>query len=153
MALPALQADYLFVGAQIVERIRATVPEIAPSDVMQIDEMDQADKRQAARGGVAFVLWDGDAFAQAQAGQALSGGAHLVQQVWTVLLLVRNAAQQPGAPRNDSAGPLLAKVHKALAGWTPPGAALPMHRTNGRRPDYKPNSGLYPLTFSIPLHL
>jgi hypothetical protein len=152
MATPALQADYLFVGPLIVDRLRATVPQIAPTDVMRIEELAQAGTGQAARGPLAYVLWDGEQFPQAQ-GQAMQGAAQQAVQLWTVVVQVRNASQVQDDARNTSAGPLLSAVHLALAGWKPEGAVHALHRVPGHKPNYQPNSGLYPLTFGIALHL
>ena len=76
-----------------------------------------------------------------------------MRQIWTAIVVVRNSAQHDGNARNVEAGPLLAQVHSALAGWVPPGAFRPLQRVQGRRAQYTPNVGLYPLTFELALTL
>lgn len=153
MALPALQADYLFVGQAIVARIQSAVPQIAPTDVMLIEQISQAGAQQGPRGPLVWVLWEGEQFAQGEGRQAMDGGAQQSTQLWTVILHVRNASQVQDDARNATAGPLLSALHRALAGWRPDGVVRGLHRAPGRRPDYQPNSALYPLTFGISLHL
>lgn len=151
MGTPALANDYLFVGALIVARIREAVPAIASQDVMAIEDL-AALGGDSTRSPVAFVLWENDRFPPAE--EARGGRSQAVHQAWTVVLSVRNASQVQADARNQMAGPLLSALHGALAGWVPPGCARPLVRAQGgKRPDYRINSGLYPLTFEILLNL
>jgi hypothetical protein len=153
MSTPALLLDYLFASALLQARLRAVVPELAPAGAVEgITELAQAMER-SIQGPKAFVLWEGDTFDTSPQGQALQGRAQIVRQAWTVLLGVRHAAQADLEARNSAAGPLLSAIHKAVAGWTPAGAPRPFTRAQGRRPQYTPNVGLYPLTFELVLHL
>ena len=100
-----------------------------------------------------FVLWEGDQVEANDQGRAGLGRSQIVRQQWTVLLAVRNAAQNDPAARNESAGPFLALIHKTLSGWAPEGSARPFLRSQGRKATYTANVGLYPLTFDLSLHL
>jgi hypothetical protein len=145
MASPLLE-DYLFLVAQIVARLKAQLPEL---DVLPIEAMAQATER-SVRTSTAFVLWEGDRFSD----QAGDGRSTAVVQSFTVVLAVRNADQVDKDARNLHAGPLLSRLHKAVAGWAPEGVYRNFRRANGpRRPNYGPNVGLYPLTFEINLVL
>lgn len=154
MGTPALLLDYLFAGAAIEQRLRSQVAELAGADAVRaVDQLAQAVERSIT-GPTAFVLWEGDAFDTGERGRAAGGTSQIVRQQWTVLLAVRHAGQKaPGAARNESAGPLLAAIHKALAGWIPEGAFRPLQRTQGRRATYTANVALYPLAFDLPLTL
>lgn len=145
MASPLLE-DYLFLVPLIVERVKVQLLEL---DVLPIEAMAQAQER-SVRTSTGFVLWEGDRFAE----QAGDGRSQTVVQSFSVILAVRNADQVDRAARNLQAGPLLGRIHKALAGWTPEGAFRSFRRANStRRPNYGPNVGLFPLTFEIGLNL
>ena len=144
-----LLLDYLFLGPLITERLRAVVTGLDQVD--GIEELAQASEAKVI-GSRAFVLWDGESFA-GEPGRAGGGARQIVTHTWTVLLAVRNASQVDPAARNTSAGPHLSAIHKALAGWTPDGVFRPFIRVNGRKPNYRANVALYPLTFSIDLTL
>lgn len=145
MALPAMLDDYLFLGAVLQERIRAQLGEDLV--VGSADELAQALGGNLAR-TTAFVVWNGERVSD----DARGGASAMLQQRWLVLLGVKNASQQPGA-RNKNAGPLLARLHKAIAGWTPDGVGRPFKRATGNAPSYTPGAGWFPLTFSISLSL
>jgi len=159
MAVPELIDNYLFVGARMVERLRDQLPalglDIAPQDVMVIEDRDQLAASGAAAGVTIFVLWDGEAFPQGDRAQADTSPTQLVRQIWTVMVKVRHVGQQRlDDEHNAAAGRWLSAVHRALAGWTPAGLHRPLRRSQAPgRPDYRANEGLYPLAFSVPMHL
>jgi hypothetical protein len=149
MGLPALEADYLFLAPLIEARLLDQVPDI-PVDVCETaDQVLKADTRQR----VLMVLWAGDRIDTADGGNARAGASQLVHQRWLVMLGLKNVGRAPDA-RNTRAGPLLSKVHKALAGWTPDGAARAMRRTNAPlQPTFTESKAVYPLGFEITLSL
>ena len=152
MSNAAALLDYLFVRGLIQARLADQEPLLATGNVSGVEDLAQAVER-GLRDTTAFVLWEGDVFDTSEQGRAGAGKNQLVQQQWSVILAVRNADQNDADARNASAGPLLAQVHKALAGWVPEGAFRPLLRVQGRRANYTPNVGLYPLTFALPLSL
>lgn len=145
MANALLLADYLFLQGLIQERLATQLGNDLP--VQGIENLAQVTDANLARDTL-FVMWDGERFPD----DATGGASTLVQHRWLVLLAVKNARQTKDA-RNESAGPLLSRVHKALAGWTPEGAFRPFRRANGRQPSYSASVALYPLTFVIQLTL
>lgn len=153
MSTPALLLDYLFARTLIQARLGDQVAELAASGAVQgVEEFAQALERSISA-PTAYVLWEGDLFPTGDSSSAAGGKSQIVTQQWSVLLAVRNAAQAERDARNASAGPLLSSIHKALAGWTPEGAFRPMRRLPGRRANFSPNVGLYPLTFGLTLTL
>lgn len=147
----AIESDYLFVAQPVIERLRARVQGIPPTDVVQIEDIGQADG--GARSPLIYVLWEGDKLPAEDDTRALQSAAQQVHQLWTVLLYVRNSSQVDLAARNTGAGRLLSQIHFALAGYRPDGCVRPFARVQGRAAQYRTNSALYPLTFSIPIHL
>lgn len=149
MTLPTnpLHDDYLFLAPLIRERVAAQVPGLPVEGVAELAQIvDSQDQRPQ----VAFVLWSGDRFPDT----AMGGEATVLFQQWDVWLRVRNASPTNLDAHQETAGPLLSRVHKALAGWKPPGTwRAGMRRTVGPRPNYQRVSGLFPLTFEIPLNL
>lgn len=153
-ALIDLGTNYLVLQPLIEAQLRS---ELAADKipVEGIEEIAQAGAEDQ-RPKVVFVCWAGDRFPQAESGRVLSTGAQLVYQQWLVMLHLRNAGQINRDARNAQAGQLLARLHRALSGWSPvsqPGSPLRFRRITGPKPDYTKVSGLYPLAFEIPLQL
>lgn len=145
MANPAMAADYLFMQGVIAQRIEELVQQVKARGIDALAQATEAEVREPT----AYVLWEGERFPD----QRGDGTSVMVEQRFSVLLAVRNASQADKDARNGLAGPLLSKLHQALAGWKPEAAQRPLKRTNGRPPIYLPNTGLYPLTFAILLNL
>lgn len=153
MSNAALLLDYLFAGELIRARLREQVAGLGAEDSVQgIETLAQAVEKNIQAPTV-FVLWEGDAINTSELGSAGAGRSQLLRQQWTVLLAVRNATQNDPKARNESAGPFLSAIHKALAGWAPEGTVRPFVRAQGRKANYTANVGLYPLTFDLPLNL
>ena len=153
MSNAALLLDYLFAGQLIQARLRMVVPGLAAVDAVQgIEQFAQAVERNITA-PTAFVLWEGDNVVASDSGRAAGGRSQIINQQWTVLLAIRNAAQHPQDAHNLAAGPFLSAIHKALAGWAPDGALRPFTRAQGRKASYTANVGLYPVSFELPLHL
>lgn len=140
-----LLTDYLFVQDLIKARLSSELGKELP--VHGIEELAQVTEANITRDTL-FVLWDGERVADT-AGNATRT---MLTHRYTVFLAVKNARQTKDA-RNESAGPMLSRVHKALAGWAPVAGARPLVRTNGRQPNYRASVALYPLTFAITLTL
>lgn len=145
MGLPALAADYLFVGPQMVARLLDQVPDIAVEMVERPDQVLEADKR--AR--VLMVMWGGDRFGD----EARAGGSQVVYQRWMVLLGI-NSVAPAAAARNTAVGPMLSQVHRALAGWAPDGSPRSLRRANAAlQPLFTQSKAVYPLGFELQLTL
>ena len=73
----------------------------------------------------------------------LSGTAQKIEQVWTCVVVVKDA--------ENEAGPLISKVIQAMSGWQPAGTTFsPFRRVKSKlNHDYSPSSTFYfPLAFS-----
>jgi hypothetical protein len=149
MTTPAILEDYLFVAPLLAARLESLLPEI-PVDVCETeDQVLKADRR--AR--VLMVMWAGDRVDAGDNGRAREGASQLVHQRWLVVLGLNNVAKGADA-RNVAAGPLLSRVHKALAGWTPLGAGRALRRASAPlRPTFTESKAVYPLGFEITLSL
>jgi hypothetical protein len=141
------QEDYLYLQPLIAQRLREQMPDLVAYGVQSMDQILATELRQP----IAFVLWDGERFKDT----SRAGGSTISSQRWAVMVAVANANQDAqDAPLHNEAGPLLAKAHAALAGWTPESiAGRSFKRVNGRSPIYSPNAGIYPLTFEIDINL
>lgn len=148
MGLPALAADYFFMGPLIKARLEDQVPDI-PVDLCETaDQVLAADRRVA----VLMVMWAGDRFVDTEGGRASAGASQSLHQRWLVALGINNVGA--GDARNVRAGPTISKVHKALAGWTAEGAARPLRRANAAlMPQFTPQKAIYPMGFEQPLTL
>ncbi len=147
MANAKMLTDYLFMQGVLQKRVEVELKAL-DMPVGGIQELGEATEANLVRSTV-FVMWQGDRFGDTAEG----GRSQLLHQQWLILLAHVNARQDRNA-HNDSAGPTLSALHKAIAGWTPPDAFKPFRRVQGIRPSYRPGkAALYPLTFEIPLTL
>ena len=149
MGLPAFEADYLFLAPLIQARLESQVPDI-PVDVCErADQVLAADRRQR----VVMVMWAGDRPDTSDTGRAGAGASQLIHQRWLVMLAISSVGKQPDA-RSAGAGRALSQLHKALAGWTPEGAARAMRRALAPlQPTFTDSKAVYPLGFEITLTL
>ena len=133
--------DWLHVGAQMVERLRASVPELRQVRMaVSIAELGEITPAAPA----AWVVWDGDQIAD----DARSGASQSVDQRWLVVLIVRSAKEaDAGGGVVTEAGPLMSEVLSALMGWTPMGG-MALRRTTAPTPGYQAGYGYYPLAFT-----
>jgi hypothetical protein len=145
MATLPIHSDHLFAGEQIRQRLQEKMPDLPVDGIERMAQAGKEDLRQRA----AYVMWDGERFSSV----VPSVGTVDVVQTWLVVLHVRHASALDKDARNGMAGPLLSRLHKALAGWTPEGAFRPLQRVNGGRPSYTAQSALYVLAFELPLGL
>lgn len=143
MGLPALLADYWFLAPLIKARLEDQVSD-APVEICEtVEQIYAADRREA----VLLVMYAGDAVGAAAAG----GKSVKLKQRWMAILALNNVARAADA-RQVKGGPVLSRMHTALAGWTPLGCAHPFMRANAPlRPDHTQNKALYPLGFEIEL--
>ncbi|MDO9094437.1 MAG: hypothetical protein Q8R98_04290 [Rubrivivax sp.] len=148
MGLAALLDDYLFVGPLMKRRLELQVPDI-PVDVCETaDQILAADKRAQ----LLQVMYAGDRFVESDDGRA-SRASQVVHQRYLVCVALNHVGQEKDS-RHLRAGPLMSLVHKALAGWTPDGAARPFVRANAAlRPQITPQKAIYPMGFEISLTL
>lgn len=148
----AVLLDYLFLQGRVMDRIESIVNADAKNvEIKPIEDLRQATEANV-RDNLIYVLWDGDQFASGDGGRAGSS-SQIVTQTWSIVYAKRSADQHDRAARNSSSGPMLATLHKAIAGWTPEGTFRPFRRVNGRKPSYLASVALYPLSFSIDLTL
>lgn len=145
MGLPALAADYLFIGPLMVARLQDQVVDIAVEMVERPEQVLEADKR--AR--VLMVMWGGDRFGD----EARAGASQVLVQRWMVLLGL-NSVAPAAAARNLAVGPMLSQVHRALAGWAPEGSPRALRRANAAlQPLFTQSKAVYPLGFEVQLSL
>ncbi len=143
MGLPALHADYLFAAPLIKARLEEQVPDTPVEVCETVEQLLAADRREC----VVMVMWAGERFG---AGVATH---QQVSQRWLVILALNNVGLLPDA-RQVRAGPMLSRLHRALAGWKPEGAVRSFERAQAdMRPDIRPQKALYPLGFELSLNL
>lgn len=149
MGLPAFEADYFFLGPLLQQRLQAVLPGIPVEVCEHPSQVLQADKREQ----VLMVMWAGDRVIDNEDGRSSGGRSQALEQRWLVML-ARNDVSKQASTRIAAAGPTLSKVHKALSGWTPEGAARPMKRMNAPlQPTFTESKAVHPLGFGILLNL
>ena len=133
--------DYLAIQDLIVDRLAEEIEEATVSDWSDYASMEESRIPTPA----IYVIYQGDLFGQ-------SGGRGAVQRVdhmWGVVVVVRNVANRRGDQIRETAGPIMAKVIKALSGWTPSEESFrPLERRQAKEPYYSAVVGYFPLMFS-----
>lgn len=134
--------NYLAAEQLIITRLKETVPELV--DVS--DWSDYASINEAAiRTPSAYVLYLGDRPREAGG----KGEVQRADQIWGVMIVVRNVAQRPGGGEiRETAGPLMMRTLRALMGWQPAPQYRPLERMPAPRPDYRDSVGYFPLQFA-----
>lgn len=146
MANVYLEADYFFVQQIIVDRLKDVLPELPVRGIDSLASATENDVRDA----VVYVLYEGERFTD-DSGNGLSNA---MRQRYAVMLTVEHKRQNDDAGRNAAAGPLLSRLHKALAGYTHEQLRTrTFKRVNGRAPIYTPGTAIYPLTFEVLVNL
>jgi len=136
--------DYLVGEPLLVERLKASLPELRY--VLTADTLESA-KDWTKATPVAHVIYMGDEVPQGAAAQG-GGPAQLTHQLWMVVLVVKHAGTvTTGEGARRKAGPLIAKMLKALTGWAPGQGLTALRRAPGAKPGYRDGYGYYPFTF------
>lgn len=149
MGQPAFVENYLFVGPLIAARLVDQVEGLPADHIEAASQLVGDDQRRQ----VAKVMWAGDRVDTSDSGRARDGASQIVHQRWLVALLLRNEGQQLDA-RHATAGPLLSRIHRALAGWVPEGGMRPLRRAQAPlSPTLTEVHAVYPLGFEITLTL
>lgn len=136
--------DYLFCEPLIIERIRAELPELV--EVLSAGELARVQDDKPICPAV-YVIFSGDVISDSV--ESTGGIRRVVQattQLWTVVLAVQLADGRGLAEEtNAEAGPLLAKLSRALQGWMPEdGLTKPMKRAaQPLQPLYEPDGYAY----------
>lgn len=137
--------NYLSAEQLIVTRLKERVPELVGAfSAADLDSVQEAKQTHPA----AHVLYYGDRIVEGS-GRSSIGDCQTVDQVWYVILVVKNARTQltNEAARAD-AGPLILKILKALQGWQPSPEHSPMKRVNGAAPGFKSGFAYLPFCFT-----
>jgi hypothetical protein len=140
-----LTDNFLTLEALLVARLKANFDGSAKV-------LTAADLKGAATLGqfapAVFVMYDGYRL-PGEGGSANQGGAQMLDQLWTIVVVVRNVADPLNnqGVRND-AGALLATLFAALLGWKPGPAFRPLRAANPPRPSSADGVGYFPSSFS-----
>lgn len=132
--------DYLAVIPLVVAQLKDALG----SDVQVLEAADLAGLEEAQQPTPAVhVIYDGDVV-----GESLSNGKQAIDHRLMLVVVVDNTRQGDGGESSrQEAGPLMASVIKAVAGWKPSNDYSAMKRTNGLRPGYTDRHAYFPLVF------
>lgn len=145
-------ADYLSAEPAIVERLKDQVPELrkveGATELAAITERDFPNLQTPA----AYVVYAGDRVGGGTSDSARQGRDQVVQQVWAVVLAVRNVREvTTGAAIRAQAGPLITAVLSALAGWEPIPELRALRRIQGAGPVWGKGVAFFELRFEAQL--
>ena len=131
--------DYLFIEPLLVERINAEVPGLKA--VLTATEMAEIlETRQITPAVHVVYLGDGKPAGPAKATR--------VTQMWAAVVAVHHADPKgDGAGARRIAGPLIAKLLRALSGWVPHPIVTPLERSTPIPSRFSNGYGYYPFVF------
>lgn len=140
-------ADFLATEAAIVNRLQSLSAELRHVE-SRVDS--ETSPGQDVPAPAAFVEYIGSRLPQGDGAQAGDGAVQEILLGFMVTLVVRRAGSD-GAKLRREAGPLIAAIFGALAGWLPDDEGRPLTCVAIERPSYKPNYAYFPLVFQRPM--
>ena len=143
MSNPELQ-DYFAAESPIVEQLKASVTQVS-GRVYTFSDVNNIEESQKNFESALHVLHGGDKLGRSGS----DGRAQVFDQVWIVVVAVRNARDQTsGALLRDVAGPIICEVLRALQGFKPSDYHGELHRFETIEPVYKAGFAFFPLAFT-----
>lgn len=138
--------NLLSAEALITARLISQVPELLDSvfSAADLEGVTSAGQKTPA----AHVFYFGDRIVEGPGGRSSQGDMQCVDQVWYVVLAVRNVkTQATGVDARLEAGVLMKKVLKALQGFQLSPEHSPLKRVAGAPPGFKAGFLYLPLCF------
>ena len=134
-----LITDYFVCESQIVDRIKAQIPELkSVSTPFNLEDALESSQNSPA----VYVIYAGDVVNGNSVG---NGESRTISQRWLIVLAVRKAnsqLQQTSSIRGD-AGVIIPKLLNALQGWKPNAACRNIARVPGAPPPAASSSFAY----------
>lgn len=139
--------NYLAAEQLIIERLKKEITEFV--DVSNWTDYSTI-KETAISTPSAYVLYRGDRPLEAGG----KGAVQRVDQLWAVVIVVRNVTQKRGGENiRETAGPLMMRTLRALMGWQLADQYRPLERVPAPEPTYGDFVGYFPLQFTTGLIL
>lgn len=137
--------DYLVLEDLLVARIKDAMPELkAVMTAMDLSGVQAVRQVEPA----AHVIYLGDTVGEGSNAQGGTGAAQVAAQQWMVVLVVKFAGTvTTGHGNRKIAGPLIAKLLKALCGWQPAAPMTALRRTHAPKVGYDNGYAYYPYAF------
>ncbi|MBY0572052.1 MAG: hypothetical protein K2P84_00090 [Undibacterium sp.] len=139
--------NYLMLEDLLVQRLTDELPELkAILTAMDLSSV-QANRQMES---AAHVIYMGDEVGSGHLTQGSTGAAQVTAQIWMVVLVIKFAGTvSTGKGNREKAGPLIAKLLKALCGWQPaaPMTALRRIGTSNLKVGYDNGFAYYPFQF------
>lgn len=139
-----LIVDYFSVETDIVERIKASMPELkSVLTPFNLEDMQESSQNTPA----VHVIYAGDNITQNSVGQ---GASRVITQKWLIVLAVRYSGSQlqKTSEIRSNAGQLIPKLLGCLQGWKPNESSRPLVRSAGAPPPgYSAAFAYFPFMF------
>jgi hypothetical protein len=135
--------NYLSAEQAIISRLKTTFPDFSQRVFAAVDLAGVTEAAQVTP--AIHVLYNGDKVVDG-GGRSSTGEVQCIDQMWYVVLAVRNVRNQiSGQATREEVGVLAGKVLKCLQGWSPTKDHGPLKRTTGVPPGY--NDGYFYMPF------
>ncbi len=132
--------NFLILEERLAARIEQHVPDLV-GNVRMVNSADDIVQRAAAI--TAWIVPGQTQMSADRSGRALDCTQH-----WQVILVSRNVAQRADKrPAHATAGPLIAQLLSALAGWHPGAPFGALRAVTPPAPYFEPGLLFYPLEF------
>lgn len=140
--------NYLSAEALIKQRLIAEVPAVNERNVLSARDLEGI-QESAQPVPALHVLYFDDEVPGGDGDKAIHGRHQRIQQLWTVMVVVRNVRDATGQAVRQEAGELILAVLKALQGWTPSPDHGPLQRRKAPfRTTYRNGFAYFPFLFS-----
>lgn len=136
--------NYFFIQPLLVDHLTAEMPELQA--VITLDDMTDLDTQ--AYSPAAHVIYVGDDVGGGPNAQGTIGKVQTTTQLWAVIIAVYFG--QVGATGSDvkaTAGPLIAKMLRCVAGWQPAKFVQPLARGHPVQAHYNNGVAYFPFVF------
>jgi len=133
--------DYLEAESLIIERLREKLPEIKAFP--PAESLDSVERAVGQKTPAVFVIYDGEHITPSRGDLPQNA-----EQRWLVVVATRNINDPSGKSTREKAGPLMAKIIRALQGWKPGPQFGKLSRAPATGVLYSDTFSYFPLAFT-----
>lgn len=145
--------DHLGLEAMLVKHLAQSVLEVGDCRVLTASGIDNMLEEQQHTPAI-YVIYHDETPVTDAAGNSARGKQQLVDQLWMVIIVVRNVSDTSGTANREDCGPYITKVLASLQNWDPGHPYMRMNRVKAAyRATYRQGFLYFPLMFSTRLSI
>lgn len=121
--------NYLAAESLILSRLKDRIAGVPQRDIAAAADLaDVTEKQQRPK--AIYVQYFDDALVAGDKGKTFAGQAVAVDQLWLVVVMVRNVSDTSGSQAREDAGPIVLEVLRSLQGFIPSSEHGALQRRN-----------------------